>query len=216
LQEQIPCFGDGVENIAFRVDPAWYRYEFLHRSTGGFEQCIRDSLAEEKDGSEEGEIADGPPSPDQFKELEMLRTIAWSFSPSARWIKNVWLVDTEIRRRKTWKRHHKGKKRDKGLGSRKVFYGNGFRFVEVRQGDPGWDFTASHRESQLKGYKGKRPNGEGVGEKLKDRNAFHLVQGMKYFAWRDYRDSRAWQVHQNWNDNIAYPKVGVLAMEKWP
>jgi hypothetical protein len=205
-------FRGGVEHVAFRVDPAWYRYEFVCPDTS-LRSHIKDSLAEEKEGSEDGEIVDVPPSLEWSKGEGMLRALAWSIAPSVRWIKNVWLVDTEVRRRKTWKKHHKGQQRDKGLGSRQVFYGKGVRFVEVWQDDPGWDFNAGHKESQQKGYRGTRPTGDGVGEKLKDRNAFHLVRGMEDWPWRDRM--RFLTLHQSWR-NIASPKVGVLAMEKWP
>ncbi|RKU41063.1 hypothetical protein DL546_002189 [Coniochaeta pulveracea] len=145
--------------------------------------------------------------PDLLRVFETLLAITTAVSPAT--TKKPWFVDTEIRRTKTWKRRRRGKKRDRGLEDRAAFYGNGFRFVEVRGWDIGWDYYAGYDGSRQKAYKDTRPTDEIAGKYLMGRTALDLAEDLNFEASCCYPTGDDEAVRR-------YQEIGVLGIEKWP
>lgn len=110
----IPLFRQGVRHVAFRVDPAWYRFNYQRDFHTFHRYKNPDNFWQERF--------------DAGKKIKPLERIAWSLAVSD-WARKVWLIAPDLHRVKPPGRLGQAEE------YRQVFHGNGCRYVEVLEGD---------------------------------------------------------------------------------
>lgn len=189
VHRNVPLFQQGVEHVAFQFDPAWCRY----------------ALASPYDDNQ-GFVDFVTRQPCHGRDANILRCIARSFAVDC--IEHVWLIDLELRRTKSFRKRHR--KRLVEVEDRHVFYGNGYRLVEVWPADLGRNFAYKTRNRR---YRRNFPPA------VAQRNAFDLVNEMKDdiygFGWSNPLVAVI-NGRIVFNRLYKFPSVSVLAYEKMP
>jgi hypothetical protein len=192
VRRSIPLFQPRleIEHVAFQFDPAWCRYAVV--SPRSDNPGIIDVVTRQ---------------PCHGRDANILRSI--TFSLQQHWIEHVWLIDLELRRTKSFRKRHHGKGLVEVDKDRFVFYGNGYRLVEVQEGDVGWDFAYKARNRRSRGN---------CPPAVAQRNAFDLVNQIFDDSYSLYRITAlgvyiaaAYRLHW-WR----LPNLGILACEKMP